>query len=113
MKQVHLNDFIYSVEHSGEVAEWELRELVAFYPWGSNAHCVFKLDDGTSISISSDGTIDESDADCPRTFFLKYKDAAKEALSQIEDAIDYYVSQQKQLEDLVTLRNKLKEELKQ
>jgi hypothetical protein len=112
MKQVHLNDFVYSVEHNGEVAEWELRELVAYYPWGSDAYCVFKLDDGNSVSISSDGTIEEYDADCPRTFFLKYKDAAKEALAQVEDAIDYYVSQQKQLEDLVTLRNKLKEELK-
>ena len=80
MKQVRLNDFVYSVEHSGEVAEWELRELVAFYPWGPDTHCVFKLDDGNFISISSDGTIEEYDTDCPRTFFLKHKDAAKDAL---------------------------------
>ena len=111
-KGLTLNDHVYCVSDTHKICEYEIRELIRFFPHGEGTYCVFKIDDGSNVGVYPDGTIEEWDRDCPRIFYSSYKEALTAALKSVEEDIEYYSQFSEGLKTLIETRKTLQEELK-
>lgn len=112
-KAITLNEFLYCVDGTFNICEYEIRELVRFFPHGEGTYCVFKIDDGSNVGVYPDGTIEEWDRDCPRIFYSSYKEALTAALKGVEESIEFYSQFSEGLKTLIETRKTIQEELKQ
>ncbi|MBO5956726.1 MAG: hypothetical protein J6Q39_04150 [Bacteroidales bacterium] len=111
-KAITLNEHLYCVDDKFKICEYEIRELVRFFPHGEGTYCVFKIDDGSNVGVYPDGTIEEWDIGQPRTFYRSYKEALKVALKGVDEAIEFYSQFSEGLKTLIETRKTIQEELK-
>lgn len=112
MMDIHLNDFLYFVDDDLNVSELEIRELIRVYICKEDTYILFKLEDGTEVAAFTDGTIEEYSGSLQlRRFYTSYKEAAKEALKNIDEEIELYADLSKTLRELMYKKKRLEEEV--